>query len=182
MHILKFEIYNFIENNNKKLITGLNKKINIIYRNYNSYDEDTIIKIKNLCKKQGRKFYLSNNFDLAYKLGLDGVYIPSFNKSFSMKKNNIKKQFEIIGSAHNIKEIKIKERQMVNKIFLSPLFKIKKTKYFLDIHRFNNLAKKTKMQVIALGGINRSNIKKLKLVNCIGFASISFIKNNINYI
>ena len=162
------------------MLSNLNKKINIIFRNYNSYSEETIIKIKNLCKKQKRKFYLSNNFKLAYKLNLDGLYIPSFNQSRKITSYHIRKKFEIIGSAHNIKELRIKEKQKVSKILLSPLFKIQKSNNFLDIAKFNNLSKKTSLDIIALGGINNKNIKKIKLLNCIGFASISFIKNNRN--
>ena len=33
-------------------------------------------------KKKGCNFFLSNNVKLAIKLKLDGVYLPSFNKSF----------------------------------------------------------------------------------------------------
>ena len=79
-------------------------------------------------KKKGFKFILANNIKLAIYLNLDGAYIPSFNKSFSHLAYNLKKKFLIIGSAHNLKEIKIKEKQGVSKIFLSPLFKIKKRK------------------------------------------------------
>ena len=67
-------------------------------------------------------------------LDLDGAYIPSFNKKFDHLSYYYKKNFEIIGSAHNIKEIRIKELQKVNKIFLSSLFK--KNKNYLGINKF----------------------------------------------
>ena len=41
------------------------------------------ITYKNVLKKKGNKFYLANDFKLALKLGLDGVYLPSFNKKFN---------------------------------------------------------------------------------------------------
>ena len=181
MHNLKIKVYHFIEDFDEILITNLNKKISLIFRNYNSYSAETIIKINKLCRKQGRAFYLSNNFKLAYQLKLNGVYIPSFNQSLDIIKFNKRKNFEIIGSAHNIKELKVKEKQMVTSIFLSPLFKTIKSNKFLGIMRFNNLSKNTNLKTIALGGINNNNIKKLKLLNCSGYASISFIKNNIKY-
>ena len=40
----------------------------------------------------------------------------------------------------------------------------------------NNLKKITKTQVIALGGVSKNNIKKLKLINCFGFAGITYFK------
>ena len=39
------------------------------------------------------------------------------------------------------------------------------------------LSQLTSKKLIALGGINRSNIQKLSLLNIYGFASISFLKN-----
>ena len=86
----------------------------------------------------------------------------------------MKKKFSIIGSAHNIKEIKIKETQLVNKIFLSSLFK--KNKNYLGVNKFKLLTKSTKMKIVALGGISVKNLKKLKLINCFGFAGISFFE------
>ena len=107
---------------------------------------------------------------------LDGVYLPSFNLSLNVKKYKNFKKFEILGSAHNIKEFRKKKAQGVKYLFLSPLFKSKKSNNYLDIHKFNNLQKLTNLKVIALGGINQSNYKKMRLINCFGMASISYIK------
>jgi len=107
---------------------------------------------------------------------LDGAYIPSFNKKIS-KKYLYKKKFQLIGSAHSLKEIKIKEKQGVSAIFISPLFKTYKSNHYLDVNKFNLLAKNSKLNIIALGGINKSNFKKLFILKIYGFASISFFKN-----
>ena len=88
----------------------------------------TIINIKNICKKNNINFYLSNNIRLAIQLNLDGAYIPSFNKSLFHNSFNFKKKFKLIGSAHNLNEIRIKEKQNVSSIFLSPIFKTTKYK------------------------------------------------------
>ena len=107
------------------------------------------------------KFYLSNDIKLAIKLDLDGAYIPSFNKSLKHLAYSCKKKFGIIGSAHNLKEIRTKEIQNVEKIFLSSLFK--KNKNFLGINKFKLLSKLTKRKIVVLGGISKENIKKLIL-------------------
>ena len=133
-----------------------------------------LLKIKNYCKKNGNKLFLSNNIRLAIKLNLDGAYIPSFNKSLSHLSFSYNKKFKIIGSAHNLKEIKTKELQKVNTIFLSSIFK--KNKNFLDINKFKLLSKLTNKKVVALGGISSQNLKKLKLLNCFGFAGISYFE------
>ena len=113
---------------------------------------------------------------LALNLNLDGVYIPSFNQDLNYCKYNLKKKFLILGSAHNIFEIRIKEKQNVEVIFLSPLFKTKDYKKSLDIIKFNILSQNTNKKVIALGGINKKNINKLKIANAYGFSGISYFK------
>ncbi len=135
-----------------------------------------------MCKKKNINFFLSNNVKLAIKLDLDGAYIPAFNKSFSHNSYNLKKNFKLIGSAHNLNEIKIKEKQNVSSIFLSSIFKNTKNMKFLGIYKFLNLMKLTKKEIVCLGGINEKNIKKIKLIKVNNIASISMfeklLKNN----
>jgi thiamine-phosphate pyrophosphorylase len=135
-------------------------------------DKELILKLKRYCKRNGIKFYLSNNIKLAIKLDLDGAYIPSFNRSTKHLAYSLKKKFSIIGSAHNLKEIKIKENQNVTKIFLSSLFK--KNKNYLGINKFKLVANLTQKKVVALGGISKKNINKLKLLKNPEFAGISY--------
>ncbi len=135
-----------------------------------------------MCKKKNIDFFLSNNVKLAIKLNLDGAYIPAFNKSFSHNSYNFKKKFKLVGSAHDLNEIRIKEKQNVSSIFLSSIFRNNKNKKFLGIYKFLNLMKLTKKDIICLGGINKKNIKKINLIKVNNFASISMfqklLKNN----
>ena len=142
--------YYFINNFDTNNIDQQDKKTIIIYRNYKSkkIDQSQILKLKNHCKKKGLKFYLSNNIKIAIKLRLDGAYIPSFNKNFNHLSYTYDKYFKIIGSAHNLKEIKIKELQKVEKIFLSSLFK--KNKNYLGLYKFKLFSLLTKKKIIAL--------------------------------
>ena len=168
--------YYFISKFDTNNINKQDKQTIIIYRNYTalSTDEKLILKIKKYCKKKTIKFYLSNNVKLAIKLNLDGAYIPSFNKKLDHLSYSLKNKFEIIGSAHNLKEIRLKEKQKVKKIFLSSLFK--KNKNFLGINKFKLLSKLTKKKIVVLGGINDKNRKKLSLINKSDFAGISYFE------
>ena len=151
--------------------------MSVIYRNYSLKSHlETIIKIKEICKKRRLKFYLSNNIKLAINLDLDGAYIPSFNKDLSFNCYSFKKNFTLMGSAHSLKEIKIKEQQNVKFIFLSPIFDNSKKKNSLGIYRFINLKKLTKKNVIALGGIKTSNLNIMKKINISDIASISLFQ------
>jgi thiamine-phosphate pyrophosphorylase len=166
----------FVKDFDKDHIKSLNNNINIIYRNYTEkYDELKILEIKKFCKKNGKNFFLANNIKLTIKLRLDGAYIPSFNKSVSVKGLTHRKIL-MLGSAHNLKEINQKKNQGVQIIFLSPLFKIKKSHNSLGIIKFNILSNFFTGKTVALGGINKKNIQKIKALKCFGFASISYIR------
>ena len=172
--IKKYYFINKFDTNN---IDKQDKQTAIIYRNYltKTLDQTLILTIKKYCKKKSIKFYLSNNIKLAIKLDLDGAYIPSFNKSFKHLAYSLKKNFRIIGSAHNLREIRTKEIQNVKKIFLSSLFK--KNKNFLGINKFKLLSKLTKKNnIVVLGGISKENIKKLSLLKKSEFAGISYFE------
>tara|TARA_Y100000590_G_C15727309_1_gene1015718 strand:+ start:1765 stop:2292 length:528 start_codon:yes stop_codon:yes gene_type:complete len=175
MHYKLIKKYYFIDKFNKKNIDSVDANTSIIYRNYSKkVDINIIIKIRDYCKKKKLKFFISNNFKLAISLGLDGAYIPSFNKDFRHLSYSLKKKFKIIGSAHNIFEIELKNLQNVNEIFLSSLFK--KNKNYLGPNRFKIIKNLTNKKIIALGGISKKNFKNFKLLDCSGFAGISFFE------
>ena len=176
MHINMMRKYYFINKFDTNSLDKQDKQTTIIYRNYSNKkpDQNLILKIKKYCKKKSIKFYLSNNIKLAIKLDLDGVYIPSFNKSLKHLAYSYKKNFRIIGSAHNLKEIRTKEIQRVKKIFLSSLFK--KNNNYLGINKFKSLTKLTKKDTVALGGISKNNLKKLLLFKQLEFAGISYFE------
>ena len=180
MHNFLPKFFTFIKTFDKDHINKLDNNIGIIYRNYaTNYDKKLIEEIRNFCRKNNKKFYLSNNVTLARNLRLDGVYIPSFNSLLNMSHLN-EKNFLKIGSAHSIKEIRIKEKQGVKLLFISPLFKKANKNKFLDCIKFNNLAKHTSLKIIALGGISERNISRIKLTKAYGFASITLFKKKPN--
>ena len=176
MHHISNIKYYFINNFDTNNIDHQEKQTVIIYRNYSSkkVNQLEILKFKNYCKKKGLKFYLSNNVKLAIKLGLDGAYIPSFNKKFNHLSCIHNNDFKIVGSAHNLKEIRIKELQNVDKIFLSSLFK--KNRNYLGINKFKLMSNLTKKKIVVLGGISKKNIKLLNLLNKSEFAGISYFE------
>ena len=177
MHQKNYSTFCYVSDFNKDYIKNLDKKVNIIFRNYSiNLDIKKLKEFKDFCRSNNHKIYLANNMHLALNLKFDGVYIPSFNKKINFTYNKRVKNFRIIGSAHNLAEIRIKEKQGVDYIFLSPLFKVIKSNKFLGISKFNILACSTSAQVIALGGIAKLNIKKLSMLNVIGFSGISYFQ------
>ena len=179
MFIVKNKYFLIIEN--IKVIELKNIKIRnkffIIYRNQNNIDKfNDLLKFRKKCKLKAIKFYIANNIELAISLGADGIYLSSFNKELSFLKFK-KINFDIIGSAHNFKEISLKVKQGCSLILFSKLFLVnydKKAPY-LGVIRFNNNLKINK-NLIPLGGINYKKLNKLKNINSIGFAILSEIK------
>jgi len=171
--IKKYYFINKFDTNN---INKQDRQTTIIFRDYSvkKLNQTLILKIKRYCRKKSIKFYLSNNIKLAIKLDLDGAYIPAFNKSLNHLGYTYKKNFKVIGSAHNFKEIKNKELQKVDKIFLSSIFK--KNKNYLGINKFRLMKNLTKKRIVALGGISRQNLKRLKLISSPDIAGISFFE------
>jgi thiamine-phosphate pyrophosphorylase len=175
MHINLPSKYYFINKFDTINIGKLDKNTGIIFRNYGSENNlNAILSLKKFCKKNGYKIFLANNVKLALNLNLDGAYIPSFNRDTKHLSFSLTKNFLIFGSAHNNKELKIKEKQLVKIIFLSSIFK--KNKNYLGINKFKLLANLTNLKVVALGGISNKTLKKLKLLDCFGFAGISYFK------
>ena len=148
--------YYFINKFDTNNIDKQDKQTIIVYRDYvsRSKDQRLILKIKNYCKKKSIKFYLSNNIKLAIKLDLDGAYIPSFNRDTDHLSFSLTQNFTIIGSAHNKKEVIIKNHQNCKLIFLAPLFKTIKSKNNLNISRYNLITLDEKKKFISNQGLS----------------------------
>ena len=175
MHKKILKKYYFIEKFKKSNIDKQDLNTTIIYRNYkNNYKISEILFIKEYCERKGLEFLISNNIKLSIKLGLNGAYLPSFNKDFSHLSYNLKKNFFLIGSAHNLKEMRIKEMQNVSKIFLSSIFK--ENNNYLGLNKFNLLSRLSNKEIISLGGISNKNIRLIRLTNSVGFAGISIFQ------
>jgi len=155
----------------------IRNKFFIIYRNIKKKEKlSNLLKFRRICKLKAIKLYVANNFKLAISLNADGIYLSSYNKDLrglSFKKFN----FEIIGSAHNFREILHKTKQGCNAILLSRLFLVNydNVDSYLGVVKFNNYTKISK-KLIPLGGIKNNNLNELKNVNSQGFALLSEIK------
>ena len=99
------------------------------------------------------------------------MYISAYNKK-------IYRNINVIGSAHNFREIQSKIKQRCKTIIFSRLFKTnyKSKKSSYGIVKFNLMSLNYKIKLIPLGGINKANLLKLNLVKSEGFAILSEAK------
>ena len=100
MHDNLLKKYYFINSFDTNVINRQDKTTSFIYRDYSSskFDITKILKIKTYLKKRGNKFLLANNFKMALKLKLDGVYLPSFYKKFNHLNYLTYSNFIVLGS------------------------------------------------------------------------------------
>ena len=156
------------------------KKLSFVYKSdsINDINHANIVTIKNFCKKNKILFFISDNFKLAKKYEADGIFLSSSYK----KIGNIvlKKNFKIIGSAHNQLEYSLKNKQSCELIMLSPLFYNKKYSQnkILNVCKFNLISMGWDKKICALGGISLNNFKKLNMTRCSAVAFISLMKEN----
>jgi len=140
-------------------------------------------KIKQICKKNNVKFLVNDNPLLAKKLNADGCHL-------GQKDTNIIEARKIIGdkiigiTCHNSiglakTAIKNKASYLAFGSFFST--KTKKTKYKASTKILNKAKKLTKTPLVAIGGINYSNYKKLLLNNANFLAISGYIWNNKKY-
>ena len=141
-----------------------------------SFEKKLVIgrKIKRICKKFHVKFLINDDVYLAKKLDADGCHLGQKDMDISKARKLIKNK--IIGiTCHNSlklakKAIKKKADYLAFGAFYSS--KTKKIKYKASINLLNKASKITKTPIVAIGGINSINYKKL-LLNKANFLAIS---------
>ena len=174
----KIKLFYFVKKLSEKHLNNIlkYKNLNVIYVYNNDDPINKIIHLRNFCKKNKIKFYLSNDLKIISYLKPDGIHLPAQNKRVVLK---IKKNINVIGTVYNQIDYYRKISQGCSAVFLSPIFNTKKYSYNkkLEVIRFNLLSKNWKMNIMALGGIKKENIKKINLTKTIGFGGISFFEN-----
>jgi thiamine-phosphate pyrophosphorylase len=140
-------------------------------------------KIHQICKKNGVKFLVNDDPILSKKLNADGCHL-------GQKDMDIKNARKIIGNkiigitCHNsIKLAKAAVKDKASYIALGAFFSTttKKVKYKATTKILNKVKKLTITPIVAIGGINFDNYKKLLLNNANLLAISGYIWNNKNY-
>ena len=139
--------------------------------------------IQRICKKYKVKFIINDNPLLAKKLNADGYHLGQKDINIIKARKILKNKIIGITCHNSIKLVKKAIRDKANYIAIGAFYssKTKKVKYRANI-KILNLAKKiTNIPIVAIGGINSNNYKKL-LLNKANFLAISgYIWNNKKY-
>ena len=147
---------------------SINKKIQIAQR---------ILKI---CKKNNVKLIINDNPYIATKVDADGCHLGQNDMNISKAKKILKNKIIGVTCHNSIKLAKYASSNGANYIALGAFYKTKTKKVIhkASFKTLNKIKKSVKIPVVAIGGINHKNYKKL-LLNKADFLAISgYIWNN----
>jgi thiamine-phosphate pyrophosphorylase len=167
------EINNLIKDN---LVKFSNINIIIDINENTSKNLENQLSIIKFAKKNRIPFLIKNDFQKSIKYKANGVFISSSHKKIT-KPIFLKKNFCIVGGAHNQLEYAQKLKQKCQLLMLSPLFfneKYTKNK-ILNISKFNTKTMNWNISLCALGGINSKTLKKISLTKCVAIGFKKFI-------
>ena len=137
-------------------------------------------KIKKICKKYNTKFLINDDVLLAKKLNTDGCHLGQKDMKILEARKIIKKKIIGITCHNSIKLAKSAIKNKADYLAFGAFYasKTKKTKFKANFKLLKSITSITKTPIVAIGGINSNNYKKL-LLNKANFLAISgYIWNN----
>jgi len=131
-------------------------------------------KIKRICKKFNVKFIINDDVYLSKKLNADGCHLGQKDMNIHEARKLIGKKIIGITCHNSIKLANIASNNKADYIAFGAFYpsKTKKVKYKASIQILKKAKKITKTPIVAIGGIDSSNYKKL-LLNKANFLAIS---------
>lgn len=134
-------------------------------------------KLKNICKKFGVPLIINDNVNIAKVVDADGVHIGQEDIPISDAIKILGKN-KIIGvSVFNVKEALLAEKMEATYLGVGSIFKTnsKPDAKTVPLSILREICRSVKIPVVAIGGINGSNISKLSGSGVSGVAIISAI-------
>ena len=140
-------------------------------------------KINQICKKNGVKFLVNDDPILSKQLNADGCHLGQKDMSLSEARKIIRNKIIGITCHNSIKLAKAAIKKKASYIAFGAFFSTttKKTKFKATTKILNTAKKLTKTPIVAIGGINFNNYKKLLLNNANLLAISGYVWNNKKY-
>ncbi len=145
-------------------------KAALILRDYDAPDREALAKrLQSICADRGVLFLVGGDRALAEKIGADGAHFPAWMTPESLS--------PMITSAacHNDAEIQRAGDAKVDLALVSPVFQTRSHpgQQSLGADAFKLMARRASIPVLALGGVDETNVRQLAGPNVAGFAAIS---------
>ena len=122
-------------------------------------------KIKKICKKFNVKFLINDDVYLAKKLNADGCHLGQKDMNILDARKLIGNKIIGITCHNSIQLAKVALKNKADYLAFGAFYlsKTKKAKYRASLNLLKKARKITKKPIVAIGGINSSNYKKLLL-------------------
>ena len=150
-----------------------------------SFEKKIIIgkKIKQICKKNNVKFLVNDDPKISKKLNADGCHLGQKDMSITEARKIVGNKIIGITCHNSINLAKTAIKGKADYIAFGAFFstKTKKVKYRASTNILNKAKKLTKIPIVAIGGINISNYKKLLLNKADLLAISGYVWNNKKY-
>ncbi len=140
-------------------------------------------KINQICKKNGVKFLVNDDPILSKKLNADGCHLGQKDMSLTEARKIVGNKIIGITCHNSIKLAKTAIKEKASYIAFGAFFSTttKKVKFKATTKILNKVKKLTKTPIVAIGGINYNNYKKLLLNNANLLAISGYVWNNKKY-
>ena len=131
-------------------------------------------KIKRICKKFNVKFLVNDDVLVAKRLNADGCHLGQKDMGLVQAKKILNKKIIGITCHNSIKLAKVAIENKADYLAFGAFYssKTKRTKFKAKLNLLKKIKKITKTPIVAIGGINSKNYKKL-LLNKANFLAIS---------
>ena len=140
-------------------------------------------KILQICKKYNVRFLVNDDPILSKKLNADGCHLGQNDMNITEARKIVGNKIIGITCHNSINLAKAAIKKQADYIAFGAFFstKTKKVKYKATTKILNKVKKLTKTPIVAIGGINLNNYKKLLLNNANLLAISSYVWNNKKY-
>ena len=140
-------------------------------------------KVQKICKKYNVKFLINDDPILAKKLKADGCHLGQKDMNISEARKILKNKIIGITCHNSIRLAKIAIKKKADYLAFGAFYasKTKKVRFAAKINIIHSIKKISKIPIVAIGGINSKNYKKLLLNKANLLAISGYIWNNKQY-
>ena len=148
----------------------------LIYRHFGAPEREFMAhKLRQICNDRGIQFLIGADEDLARTVGADGVHLPETDLDAAPVLHIQYPDWILTGATHSEFALAKAARLGLEAGFVSPVFESQSPSAgdTLGVERFAEMVRDAKIPVIALGGINGTNVHRLIGSGAAGIAGIS---------
>ena len=131
-------------------------------------------KVRKICKKYNTKFLINDDVHLAQRLNSDGCHLGQKDMKILEARKYLKSKIIGVTCHNSIRLANIAIKNKADYLAFGSFYdtKTKKTKFSANLNLLKKIKKITNTPIVAIGGINSDNYKKL-LLNKANFLAIS---------